>query len=638
MKRGVLAAMLVAGAVLASASPSLAQFQRYDSMWARSTNGAPLTLDGYMNEPQWAQAESVLVRYPFDNGIPGSGWKDEGGFPATDRTYAVFRFLTVGDQLWMAATVRDSSIGGSKDFNRFDGLLMSIKNHGNGSRPATPGEHFISWWIPTEASDPNPLAVDHAPTMIGQWRDWPPGSPVTPTQLQAWDSRVTWLGKVNSDTTADVGYTVEMRCDMPLNGYDITRPQGDIVEWNGTVYDIDWYWPLSNFFRFSVNRSWIQGPWGNASWYNSMKIHARPDVTVASGPVPAITPDLVVPNLGPRPAPTVDGALTESVWANAPSFDIRYDDAALRDAYPGVGPWRSGQYQAPVNGNGGTAYVADPADATVKYFFKGTTLYLGFDVRDQVVQNHPLIDRWDGFLLSINNRTLRFADNNLRSHRLSFRVGPGGVLKPEDEMVRFRDTLGVAQAQLQLKPGTTVDTLGVDVDAGYTAEFAIDLTALGYAPDLGDRALYFGVDLLDGDSYSPITDSYGTRTWFFRQYENEDGPCVAFLDPNTYVTTGVGDDAAPRLALSGNFPNPFKRGTTIRYSLPASSQVELEVFDLQGRVVASRALGLQPAGAREVVVPQFTARSGVFLYRLRVRDGVTGADRGTLSGKMMVLQ
>src|SRR5512134_2583516 len=196
MKRAVLVTALVAGAVLATVLPSQAQFQRYDTMWARSTNGAPLTLDGYMNEPQWAQAESVLVRYPLDNGIPGSGWKDEGGFPATDRTYAVFRFLTVGDQLWMCATVRDSSIGGSSLFNRFDGLLMSIKNHANGSRPATAGEHLISWWA--------------------------------------------------SDTTADVGYTIEMRCDMPLNGYDITRPEGDVVEWNCSVYDVDWFWPLAN--------------------------------------------------------------------------------------------------------------------------------------------------------------------------------------------------------------------------------------------------------------------------------------------------------------------------------------------------------------------------------------------------------
>lgn len=635
MKRGVLVAALVAGAMLATVLPSAAQFQRYDTMWARSTNGAPLTLDGYMNEPEWAQAESVLVRYPFDSGIPGSGWKDEGGFPATDRTYAVIRFLTVGDQLWMAATVRDSSIGGSKDFNRFDGLLMSIKDHGNGSRPATPGEHFISWWA-NDLGDPNPTAVNHAPTMYGVWRT--PNTPPDPTQLQAWDARVTWSGVVNSDTTADAGYTVEMRCDMPLNGYDITRPAGDVVEWNCSVYDCDWYWPLANFFRFAVNRTWVQGPWGNAYWYGDVKVHCRPDVTVSSGPVPAATPDMTIPSLGVLAAPTVDGNLGDAVWANAPSFDIRYDDPALLDTYPGTGPWRSGQYQADVNLNGGQAIVYDPGDATVKYFFKGTKLYLSFDVRDRVVQNVLAEDRWDGFNVSLNDRVRRYADNNLKSWACKFRVGPGGALKLEGDLPNLRDTLHVAEVGLLLKPGTTVDTLGVDTDAGYTAEFSIDLTALGYPADLGDRALYFGVTLYDGDSYSPITDSYGTRTWFFREREYLDGPCVALLDPNSYVTTGVPEGLPTRLALAGAFPNPSRHGTTLRYALPAPANVSLEVFDLQGRVVAARDFGAQAAGFREASVPAFTTRAGVYLYRLTVRDAVTGAKQGTLAGKVMVLQ
>lgn len=635
MKRGVLVAALVAGAVLATVLPSQAQFQRYDTMWARSTNGAPLTLDGYMNEPEWAQAESVLVRYPLDNGIPGSGWKDEGGFPATDRTYAVFRFLTVGDQLWMCATVRDSSIGGSNLFNRFDGLLMSIKNHANGSRPATPGEHLISWWA-NDTGDPNPTAVDHLPTMYGEWRT--PGTPPTPTQLQAWDARVTWLGKVNSDTTADAGYTIEMRCDMPLNGYNITRAEGDVVEWNCSVYDCDWYWPLANFFRFSVNRSWIQGPWGNAYWYGDVKIRCRPDVTVASGPAPVAGSDMTIPNLGNIiPLPVIDGTLGDAAWGNAPSIAIRYDDTPLLDTYPGTGPWRSGQYEAEVNGNGGQAFVADPGDATVKYFFKGTKLYMSFDVNDQVVQNVVAEDRWDGFNVSINDRVRRFSDNNLKSWACGFRVGPGGTLVRTFDTAYLQDSLNALQVALHLKPGTTVDTLGVDSDAGYTAELSLDLTAIGYPADLGDRALYFGVTLYDGDSYSPITDSYGTRTWFFREREYLDGPCVAFLDPNKYVTTGVGDDAPPRLALAGAFPNPVRFGTTIRYSLPAPARVDLEVYDLQGRVVVSRALGIQAAGSREARVPSFASRSGVYLYRLQVRDAVSGADRGTLSGKMMVL-
>ena len=65
---------------LASVTPALAQAPRTDAIWARSTAGAAITMDGQLNEPAWAAAETWKVRYRYDNGIPGSGWKDEAGF------------------------------------------------------------------------------------------------------------------------------------------------------------------------------------------------------------------------------------------------------------------------------------------------------------------------------------------------------------------------------------------------------------------------------------------------------------------------------------------------------------------------------------------------------------------------------
>ncbi len=51
MKKAGFVTALVAGAALLSALPSWAQFQRYDYTYARSTNGAALTLDGKLDEP-----------------------------------------------------------------------------------------------------------------------------------------------------------------------------------------------------------------------------------------------------------------------------------------------------------------------------------------------------------------------------------------------------------------------------------------------------------------------------------------------------------------------------------------------------------------------------------------------------------
>ncbi len=609
MRKATLATILLVGAMLGMANLSRAQFTRYDQVWARTTDGAALTLDGKLDEPAWALAESVVVRYKVDNGIPGSGWKDEGGFPGSDRTRAVFKFLTVGNQLWIGAIVPDSSIGGTKDFNYFDGLLMSIKQHQLGQFPAPPGEHFISWWWP-ETTYVNPLAVDNPMSMRGVFRP-DPTVPPTPLQQQEWDAVWKVHGHVNSDAQPDTNYTIEMRFDLGMNGYDVTKVAGDAVEWNVSVYDTDWDWPLTYFIRLAVNRSWIEGPWGNAAWYSDVKILSRPDVTIHSGSLPAKAPDMIIPSAGNYASPVIDGQLTDPVWAVAPHFDIRWDDAALRASYPGTGPWRSGQYQPDVNGTGNKAFVDDGADCTIKYFYKADTLFLGFDFRDKVVQYHSLFDRWDGAIVTLTDRTRRFLDNNLFTHRLSFQVGPTGALLPRDELTYFRDTTHTIRAQLHLNPGTTVDTLGVNVDNGYTAEMAIDLTAMGYAADLGDRALYFGIDILDGDSYSPITDSYGTRTWFFRETEGSDGPCVAFLDPGTFVAGTPPETPPAKLALLGNFPNPFLHSTTIRYALPEDALVRVEVFDLLGRQVATQAMGLQSAGQREARLSRFEWPAGV---------------------------
>ena len=638
MKKAGLVTALVLGASLVAAVPGWAQFQRFDYVWARRTTGT-FTLDGILNEPQWAQADSIIIDIHQIGPIPGSGWKQEAGFPPTDPNHAVFKFLTTAsNQLYLAVTVRDSSIGGSELFNYMDGVLMNIRQHDSVQRPAPPGEHFMSWWVP-DTSDHAPRAINHAASMVGRWRTV--GSPPTPTQLIAWDAGYSVVGKVNSDTTADGSYTFEMRMDLPSNGYDINQAGGDAIEWNASLYDNDWWWPLSNPFRWSINRTWVQSPWGNVSWYSDVKILGRSDVTTASGAAPVYGPDLRIPIASGFPAPAIDGRLNEAVWAKADSTSIRYDDATLRNSYAQTGKWRSGQtrsYTVP----GQDPFIQDPTDAKIKYFWKGNFFYLGIDVKDQAVGYvADNVDRYDGAIITLTDRTKRFSDNNLFNHRITFQVGPGtDSLVARDELAYLRDTLGAVTCKLHLKPGTTVDTTGLDTDAGYTAEFAFDLTKFGYAADLGDHALYFGVDILDGDSFTPFTDSYGTRTWFFRQFEGEDGPCVAYLDPSKALYAGVDPPAGvtAKLALLGNFPNPFRGATSVRFRLPQDSRVALDVFDLQGRLVASRAFGVVAAGDGHVRMPQFSSRSGVYLYRLHLTDPETGADRGTLDGKMMVLQ
>src|SRR6476661_9621528 len=96
-----LALLLVGAAAISSAVPAGAQTQRPDAIWARSTAGQHITLDGVMDEPAWQSAESRTIHYGYDNGVPGSGWKDEGGHLAKDSTNAVVKFLMDGNSLYV---------------------------------------------------------------------------------------------------------------------------------------------------------------------------------------------------------------------------------------------------------------------------------------------------------------------------------------------------------------------------------------------------------------------------------------------------------------------------------------------------------------------------------------------------------
>jgi hypothetical protein len=642
--KGKWIAALVLAALLVQVRTGEAQAPRKDYVWARSTNGAPITMDGILNEPAWAAADSVVIRFAQDAGIPGSGYFFESGVAPSDPTWASLKFVTVGNQLWMGAFIHDKSIGGQKTFNRFDGLLIGIKDHSNPNRPVPPLEYFYSWWYPEDSLAA--IAPGAPPRFRGRWTgcwDTPTPDctrPRTAEEIANWDAVTVVNGTSNTDASNDGGYVVEMRFNLDPIGYDVTAPGGDAVEFNVSVYDADWNWPFQNFF--SANRVWWEGPWGRDAFFHNGKILARPGVTVSSGAAPAYPPDIRIPAADNYAAPTMDGLLNEPVWTLAPGLDIRYGDDGLRASYPGMGPWRSGQYQPTVNA--GQAAVVDPGDATVKWFFKGDKLYLGFDVRDQVVQSVANADRYDGFTISLNDYTARGIENHqLVGYKLTFQVGPSGNALAQDELPPYITNSGALVA-LALKPGTTLDTLGQTPDVGYTAEMWLDLTKFGYPVGRGDGRVFLGIDLLDGDSFTPFTDSYGTRTWWQREYAGgsgaggggPDGPAWGYLDPGIQVT-GVFDPVRPggSLALLGNEPNPYHGKTSVRLSLSRAGRVTLEVYDLQGRLVASRAYGRMLSGPANVTFAAEGLKSGLYLYRVRLKDDA-GREESTQAGRMLL--
>lgn len=92
--------------------------------------------------------------------------------------------------------------------------------------------------------------------------------------------------------------------------------------------------------------------------------------------------------------------------------------------------------------------------------------------------------------------------------------------------------------------------------------------------------------------------------------------------------TGVKEvaDVVPKAYhLGQNYPNPFNPTTTIVVDLPASGDVRMAIYDVNGREVATLMEGFQELGRYEVTWNGLTnlgfpATSGVYFYALEAKD------------------
>ena len=95
-------------------------------------------------------------------------------------------------------------------------------------------------------------------------------------------------------------------------------------------------------------------------------------------------------------------------------------------------------------------------------------------------------------------------------------------------------------------------------------------------------------------------------------------------DIGELVNVANEDEGVPnRFALDQNYPNPFNPVTTITYSVPATQQVKLQVFDVLGRMVETLVDGVVNSGEYTVDFNAHGLPSGMYLYRLESGDQVT---------------
>lgn len=127
----------------------------------------------------------------------------------------------------------------------------------------------------------------------------------------------------------------------------------------------------------------------------------------------------------------------------------------------------------------------------------------------------------------------------------------------------------------------------------------------------------------NGDMISGLFESwYGDKDGTFRFFDSF-GNSYKYggLEINVYYSTitDVAEEDLNVLAftLSQNYPNPFNPSTIISYSIPKSSFVQLKIYDMLGREVASLVDEEQAVGNYKVGFNASNLTSGVYFYRLQ---------------------
>ena len=189
--------------------------------------------------------------------------------------------------------------------------------------------------------------------------------------------------------------------------------------------------------------------------------------------------------------------------------------------------------------------------------------------------------------------------------------------------------MGMASAPLGIlldNASTVVMTNGVITAAGATPVMVVDART---ATMRGFPSWKYGV------SYNPRQNAafLGARLHLLRAGET--------LDITNGVVTGAVHEtgAVPRrMLLEPNVPNPFNPQTTIGYTLDRAGMVELRIFDLLGREVATLVSGMQSPGRHRVLWNAGRSPSGVYFCRLTFQPAGSAGDERTDVRSMVLIR
>ncbi len=177
------------------------------------------------------------------------------------------------------------------------------------------------------------------------------------------------------------------------------------------------------------------------------------------------------------------------------------------------------------------------------------------------------------------------------------------------ELVNFSANIVGKKVELNWQTVSEKNNKGFEIerkDAGGKGQYNL-WKKIGFVEGTGTSSK------LHSYKFSDDPDVKGTKTIYQYRLKQID------LDGSfRYSETIVAEISIPsEFTLEQNYPNPFNPSTTIKYSIPKSSNVTLKIFDVLGREIETLVNEAKKAGTYEAVFDASEFASGIYFYKLQ---------------------
>ncbi len=235
--------------------------------------------------------------------------------------------------------------------------------------------------------------------------------------------------------------------------------------------------------------------------------------------------------------------------------------------------------------------------------------------------------------LPLNSNYLVAGDFNiLNSSELAFNVlintsSPGYVIDPQQATGNWESNASFAHTHTWSSSNLTVRFDMILFSQALKDKGGIDYVENSYSI-AGNDGLHFNLPINSGTNNSAsraLLDSLISASDHLPVYADFTFGVPTSVSSTQYIPASF--------ELKQNYPNPFNPETVISYKLSASSNVQLKVYDLLGKEIATLVNEFKPAGTynSQFSIIKYQLPSGVYFYQLK-------ADNFIQTKKMVLLK